>query len=105
MTELISDHGGHESRAFVPTHRAARYAKQLTNHFGHRVDAEWHEPVGTVRFGEGGVAVLTAEEGGLRMVATAPGSEGLATVERVVGDHLLKFATQDELRVEWVRTP
>ena len=89
-----------QSTASVPTDAAARYAKQLASHLGRRIEAE---PVGDgwlLRIGSG-TCELRPEADALVLSATAPDAETLATVEDVVGRHLVRFGARAGLSVEW----
>ncbi|WP_030462968.1 DUF2218 domain-containing protein [Kitasatospora sp. NRRL B-11411] len=91
------------STARVTTDRPARYAKQLAAHMGRKVPAEWSEETGrgSLAFGAGR-AELTAEDGALLLAVE--GAEGnLDQLEDVVGRHLVRFGTRDELVVAWQR--
>lgn len=93
------------SEAVVATDRAARYGKQLASHLGRRAQTEWDEATGrgSVHFSEGrGRAELTAEDRGLVMrVYAIPGAED--NLEDVLGRHLVRFGSRDELVVTWAR--
>ncbi|MEW9530543.1 DUF2218 domain-containing protein [Microbispora sp. NPDC049125] len=89
------------STAFVPTDRSTRYIKQLVSHMGHKAAAEIAgDGRGTITLSRG-ACVLTPSGDHLEMIATAVDDEALATVQDVVTRHLLRFATQEELKVEW----
>lgn len=91
------------STASVATSRPERYAKQLVSHMSRKVPAEWDESTasGRVRFPTG---ALTLERGpeALLLTLTAEAAE-LDRWERVVGTHLVRFGTRDELVVAWRR--
>ncbi|GAA1993586.1 DUF2218 domain-containing protein [Catenulispora subtropica] len=91
-----------ESVAHVRTERPERYLKQLVSHLGRKVDAEQSDDggSGTLTFSSGG-CVLLAEPGTLVLTVRAEDEERLAAVQDVVARHLMRFATQDELVVEW----
>lgn len=91
------------STAAVATARPERYAKQLVAHMGRKVPAAWDEARGT-----GSVSFPTAE------LVLGRGNEALllelraepAELDRwedVVGRHLVRFGTRDELIVSWRR--
>jgi len=40
----------------------------------------------------------------LTLLASGPDEQAVATVEHVLGSHLLRFATREELTVAWSRT-
>jgi len=91
------------STADVATDRAARYGKQLASHLGRRATAEWDEQAGNgwIDFGETR-AELTAGADTLHIrLSAAP--DAVARMEDVVGRHLVRFGSRDELTVQWVR--
>ncbi len=93
------------SSATVHTERAPRYAKQLTAHLSRRLQTSWDEESGTgsVRF-DAGECALTATPEALVLSATVHGDPtDLQRVEDVVGRHLVRFGTRDELVVQWQR--
>lgn len=77
--------------------------KQLLKHFSHKTQAEWTEESGWVALGDFGRCTLVVEAEALVLRAEGADDEGLSRVEKVVGSHLERFATQDELSVNWVR--
>jgi uncharacterized protein len=101
------------SSATVTTDRPGRYGKQLASHLGRRVSSTWDDDAGTgevtLPFGR---AELTAQEGALHLfVQGSPdadpelqGVAGLDRLEDVVGRHLVRFGTKDELVVQWRRS-
>jgi len=100
------------STAEVATERAARYGKQLASHLGHRLETQWDDGAGsgTITFAEGhcrvdatGTALLlrigldaTVQPDSVRTV--------LDRMEDVVGRHLVRFGSRDELVVAWQRS-
>lgn len=92
------------STARVGTDRPHRYAKQLAGHLGHRVEASWDDKAGTgtVAFQGSSAATLTAEPDALVMELDAADDE-LDRLEDVLGRHLARFGTKDELVVTWQR--
>ncbi|MFD9126674.1 DUF2218 domain-containing protein [Kitasatospora sp. NPDC059571] len=91
------------SEARVATDRPGRYGKQLAAHLGRRVQAEWSEEAGrgSVAFSYG-TAALVAEPGAL-LLSVEGDADRLPDLEDVVGRHLVRFGTRDELVVEWRR--
>src|ERR1700759_3880664 len=89
------------STATVATDRPARYAKQLASHLSRRVTTSWDEDAGRgwVELGDGR-ADLIAVDGALQMRIE---SNDLDRFEDVLGRHLVRFAKQDELIVQWTR--
>ena len=86
----------------MATDRPERYLKQLVSHMGRKVDSEQSDDgsTGSLTFSSGG-CTLTAEPGVLVLTVRAEDDERLAAVQDVVARHLVRFATQDELVVEW----
>lgn len=89
-----------DSTARVVTEASARYAKQLASHLGRRVEAEAVGDGWLLRIG-GGTCELRPEADALVLSASAPDVETLATVEDVVGRHLVRFGARAGLVVEW----
>jgi hypothetical protein len=91
------------TRAAVLTSRSARYGKQLVSHLSRRSEGEWSEAgTGWVAFGAGRLT-LTTDEAALHLNLVADDPQDLARLEDVVGRHLVRFGTRDELRVTWER--
>ncbi len=89
------------STALVATPRPARYVKQLVSHMGRKAVSELGgDGRGTITFGRG-TCVLTPLGHGLELIVTAGDLESLTAVQGAVTRHLLGFATQEELAVEW----
>lgn len=92
------------STASVATDRPARYGKQLVSHLTRRVTGEWDDDAGSgfIEF-TGGRVTLTSADGALGL-ALAAGEDDVARLEDVVGRHLVRFGTRDELVVRWTRS-
>lgn len=93
------------STASVATDRPGRYGKQLVSHLTRRRNTgEWDEETesGWIEFA-GGRVVLTSADGALALVLAA-GPDDVAGLEDVVGRHLVRFGTRDELVVRWTRS-
>ncbi|MFJ4185224.1 DUF2218 domain-containing protein [Kitasatospora sp. NPDC089509] len=90
------------STSHIATDRPERYLKQLVNHLGHKTSTTLDSPGhGTVTLDSGASCVLTARPGRLELIAAAADTEALHRVQDVVARHLVRFATQEELTVEW----
>ncbi|MFC7331070.1 DUF2218 domain-containing protein [Marinactinospora rubrisoli] len=91
------------TEARVATERPHRYARQLAAHMGRRIEAVWDDAAGHGRlsfpFGE---VELTAEPGALLLAASGAAAD-LERLEDVLGRHLVRFGTREELVVRWVR--
>jgi hypothetical protein len=91
------------STARVATDRPQRYAKQLASHLSRRSQTSWDEESGegTITFSDG-KGTMTAAEGALLLTVDAD-DEHLEIFEGVIGRHLVRFGTKDELVVQWQR--
>ena len=91
------------SVADVPTDAAARYAKQLLSHLGHKVAVEAIEGEpqgGRLVFAYGTATVVPGSER-LTLRAAAEDTELLARVQDVVSRHLERFGARRAVVVEW----
>src|SRR5579884_558300 len=93
-----------QSKALVPTDRPARYGKQLVAHLGRRNAGHWSDSDqrGWIEFASGR-AELSCASDGLHLSIHA-NVDDLAHLEDVVGRHLVRFGTRDELHVRWSRS-
>ena len=91
------------SRADVMTANPARYAKQIVSHLGRDEPFTIDGATSTVQWGSATAGVVVGD-GVLTLLAAAPDEAGVAFVERVLGDHLVRFATREELTVTWQRS-
>jgi hypothetical protein len=93
------------STASVPTERAGRYAKQLCAHLGRRLETSWDEEtgIGSARFAHGECTLTAAPAALILEAATSADVGDLEQIENVVGRHLVRFGTRDELVVQWQR--
>ena len=91
------------STASVRTDRPARYGKQLAGHLSRRTETGWDETAGRgwVAIGDGR-AELVAADGALEMRIEADEAQ-LPRLEDVLGRHLVRFGSRDELVVQWTR--
>ena len=87
------------SVADVPTDAAARYAKQLLSHLGHKVAVQAIE--GEPRGGAYGTATVIPGSDRLTLCAAAADTESLARVQDVVSRHLERFGARQAVVVEW----
>ena len=91
------------SVADVPTDAAARYAKQLLAHLGHKVAVEAieGEPQGGRLVFAYGTATVVPRSDRLTMRAAADDAESLTRVQDVVTRHLERFGARRAVVVEW----
>lgn len=94
------------STAHVSTDRPGRYAKQLVSHMGRKTQAAWDPETGkgTIEFADGAVlAALTDRADSLDIEITAS-ADSVERFEGVVGRHLVRFGSRDELVCTWTRS-
>ncbi|MGW5264698.1 DUF2218 domain-containing protein [Microbispora sp. NPDC004025] len=89
------------STAYVMTDRPGRYIGQLVSHLGHDAEAVVGGDGRAVIDLRSGRCVLRPCSGGFEMIATAAGEEALSEVRDVVTGHLRRFATGEDLVVDW----
>lgn len=89
------------STAAVGTDRPGRYAKQLVSHMARKAEAVWSDDssTGSITFGNAHLDLSTADDALLLSLTAEP--EHLARMEEVVGSHLVRFGSRDELVVQW----
>jgi hypothetical protein len=92
------------SEALVVTDRPARYGKQLVAHLSRHSAGHWSDSDqrGWIEFANGR-AELSCGSDGLHLAIQA-NPDDLARLEDVVGRHLLRFGTRDQLHVRWSRS-
>ena len=89
------------STATATTARAERYINQLCKHFGHKVPAKAENGEGRIEF-PFGVADLRATGTSLHLSLGAASLEDLKRLQKIVEDHLARFAFREELPgLEW----
>lgn len=91
------------SEARVSTDRPARYGKQLVAHMGRRNGGEWltDPDRGSIVLANGRADLTCAPDA---LVLRVEGEDdALDQLEDVVGRHLVRFGTRDELVVSWIR--
>ena len=91
------------SRADVVTPNPARYAKQIVSHLGRNDPFTTDGNTSTVQW-DSATAGVVVGDGVLTLLAEAPDEAGVAFVQKVLADHLLRFATHEELSVTWQRS-
>lgn len=89
------------SQSTIATDHASKYLQQLCKHFGHKVPVTFSETGGKIEL-PFGACVLVATSSGLTMTATADAAD-LSKLERVMGDHLTRFAFRENLTPTWQR--
>lgn len=86
--------------AHVPTATPARYIGRLCKHFAHKIPVSFDERQGRIEF-EFGLALLAAEQDGLRLSVQAADQEQLERLKQLVASHFERFAWQEALALDW----
>ena len=90
------------SQARVPTASASRYLQQVCKHWGHKFAVEFTSEEGHIPFSDGRICNLEATPDVLSLRAEAPDAEALEQLQRVVVEHVKRFAFREELgEVQW----
>ncbi len=90
------------SIAHVPTASASRYLQQLCKHWSHKFAVSFDPARGVIPFGNGAVATLDAGDDMLAVRIEAADADQLARMQRVVAEHLDRFAFREApLAFEW----
>ena len=92
------------SQAEIATTSASRYLQQVCKHWSHKFAVEFTPEKGHIPFSDGRVCDLEANAGTLTLRAEAPDDETLERLQRVVVEHVKRFAFREELGdVQWSR--
>lgn len=92
------------ARATVETEHAARLARQMGRHFGHKVKVETDGDDVRVWIPAGEFS-LRPEGGRLQVEAAAEDASGLERVQAVSADHLMRFARPEPIDITWLPAP
>ena len=92
-----------KSTAVVRTEKASKYLVQLSKHWSHRFPTLTYTPERADVPLPAGPAVLLAREGELEATVTAEDETALDRVEKVVEEHVKRFAFREALEFEWRR--
>lgn len=90
------------SIATVATENASRYLQQLCKHWGHRFRVTFDPHRGVIDFGDGQSVELAASEKHLEITILDDKGTNLPELEKVVAEHLLRFAFRETLAFNWV---
>jgi uncharacterized protein len=93
------------SQAHVSTACASRYLQQVCKHWSHKFAVEFTPEKGHIPFSEGRICNLEATPDVLTLRAEAPDVEALERLQRVVVEHIKRFAFREDLGdVQWTPT-
>ena len=84
---------------FARTEHASLYLKKLCRHFSHKVDTEFDDQNGIIRF-PFGTCDLSADDQALHLHCQAAG-EDLEKLREVIDSHLVRFASKETLSLRW----
>ena len=90
------------SHAEVAIERPQRWAKQLVSHLSRNQPAESTPEGDVLTFGAGRGTVRVADDR-IILRAEGPDEQTLAQVEDVLGRHLVRFASDHDVAITWVR--
>lgn len=91
------------SHARLNTDKAARYMTQLAKHWSHKFEVS-HDDISALIPLPLGTCGMLADAQGLDITLEAVDLEGLARLEDVVAEHLLRFAFREpDGRLAWTR--
>ena len=91
------------STAAMATTRPARYAKQLAAHMSRKVPASWDDASATGRITFPTARLELSLGSDALLLELTSEAQDLERWEGVVGSHLVRFGTRDELVVAWRR--
>jgi len=90
------------SVARVPTGSASRYLQQLAKHWSHKMTVVFTAEEATVDFPGGARLVMRADSDTLDVALTVPEGGDVARMQRVVAEHLDRFAfSEAPLTFDW----
>jgi uncharacterized protein len=93
------------SQARIPTAAASRYLQQVCKHWSHKFAVEFTPERGHIPFADGRVCDLDATADALTLRAQAADAESLERLQRVVVEHVKRFAFREDLgEVHWTST-
>jgi hypothetical protein len=87
--------------ANVPTANASKYIQQLCKHWSHRLEVDFTEQKGVVRFPDA-VVTLVVQPDDLTVTIDAQEKETVERMKGVVASHLDRFAFREaSLKFDW----
>ena len=85
------------SQTVILTQSGSRYLQQICKHWSHKFAVEFTPETGRSPFDDGRVCLREADDAALRLRVEAADDEALARAERVVIEHLKRFAFREDL--------
>jgi len=88
------------SRAKVTLNSASASMKKLCRHFSHKIETKFDDESGSIRFPFAQVE-LKADGKQLVILVEADDQPGLEKGREVIGSHLIRFATRQQVELNW----
>jgi hypothetical protein len=89
--------------AAVETTNASKYLVQLCKHFAHKVEVDYDQVHARVEFPPGR-CMMTADGGTLSFYCRSEKDKGIAVMQHIIVDHLVRFAWREEVTFDWTDT-
>jgi hypothetical protein len=89
------------TEAKVPTAHASRYLQQLSKHWSHKFAVTFDEKQSTIPFSEDRKAELAATPDHLQIRLSVTDEETRDRMQKVIEDHLNRFAFRETLQYAW----
>jgi hypothetical protein len=86
--------------ATADTAFASRYLQQLCKHWSHKFRVEFTPDRGEIELPLG-LCRLAAADGRLTVTASAADAAGLERLQKVIAEHLQRFAFREQLAFNW----
>ncbi|MDI2098178.1 DUF2218 domain-containing protein [Ruicaihuangia caeni] len=84
----------------IATERPERWSKQLVSHLGRRAAIEETSEGRALALSKG-TGIVSTGDGALTLIARGSDEEHTAAVQDILQRHLLRFATREQLTIEW----
>lgn len=92
----------HKTLTSIQTEHASKYLMTLCRHFARKVESEWNEQQGSVKFpkGECEMHVNTAKNQ-LVIVCSAENESNLALIKSILDSHVKLFSRRETFVLSW----
>jgi len=95
----------HVTTGTFATANGSKYLQQLCKHFAHKLEVDYTETEGNIRF-DMGTAFFTADDAGLTVRFELKNDDAFAAAQHVIDSHLERFAFRENFQhMDWDRTP
>ncbi|MFY9179926.1 MAG: DUF2218 domain-containing protein [Venatoribacter sp.] len=89
-----------QAQANISTDNPQRIMNRLSRHWAHKLEVKLEENNSLIKLPMGGCELLCTDQN-LLVKLTANTAEEMATVQKVVADHLVRMAVPEELVISW----